>query len=237
MRIITVAIVLSALSAIASHAQAIPDDDGFVPLFDGTTLDGWDGDFEIWTAQDGKIVGKSDGLSENVYLVTANRFQDFELRLDVLVVDGEGNSGVQFRSERLPDSKQVSGYQADIGEVLWGSLYDEARRDRILSCPDPEGVNRLNRELNVQMEIEDPTPAPDLLAFQSSLKADGWNDYIIRAEGDQITLTVNGYTTATYRETESEYVKPGIIGLQVHSGGPMEVQFRNLRIKELASSE
>ena len=84
MRIITVAIVLSALSAIASHAQAIPDDDGFVPLFDGTTLDGWDGDFEIWTAQDGKIVGKSDGLSENVYLVTANRFQDFELRLDVL---------------------------------------------------------------------------------------------------------------------------------------------------------
>ena len=86
-------------------------------------------------------------------------------------------------------------------------------------------------------EIEDPTPAPDLLAFQSSLKADGWNDYIILAEGDQITLTVNGYTTATYREMESEYVKPGIIGLQVHSGGPMEVQFRNLRIKELASSE
>ena len=224
-------------AATVSTAQPFPEEEGFVPLFDGTSLDGWDGDPAIWAVYDGKIVGKSDGLSENVFLVTTSSFQDFELRLDAYLVNGEGNSGVQFRSERLPDSTQVAGYQADIAEVLWGSLYDEARRNRILSCPDPEGVQRLSREMNVVTDIEDSTPAPDLLAFQSSLKSDGWNEYIIRAEGDEITLKVNGYVTASYREANREYLKPGIIGLQVHSGGPMEVQFRNLRIKELASSE
>lgn len=223
----------------ASQAEAAEEEEGFIPLFNGKTLEGWEGNFDIWSAQDGKIIGKSKigGLNENVFLCTTKRYEDFELRLDFLVVNGSGNTGVQFRSERVPDSTEVAGYQADIGTVFWGSLYDESRRNHILNCPDPEGVNALLREMKVEMLIEDPTPSPDLEAFKAALKEDGWNSYVIRAEGDRITLKINGYTTATYREKDRQYVKPGIIGLQIHSGGEVEVQFRDLRIKELTTKD
>jgi hypothetical protein len=234
MRLVSIAIVLFATAA---AAQSNSDESGFDYLFDGSSLDGWDGDLSIWSVQDGKIVGKSNGLTENVFLVTEESFLDFELRFDVLVVDGVGNSGVQFRSERIPDSTQVAGYQADVGEVLWGSLYDEARRNILLSSPDPDAVERLSLELGFPLEIVDRTPAADLHAFQASLSADGWNEFVVRANGRQITIVVNGYTTVSYRETDSEYVKPGIIGLQVHSGAPMEVHFRDIRINQLASAE
>jgi len=187
--------------------ESPPLEEGFVPLFDGRTLDGWEGDKKLWKAEDGMIVGDSPGIKQNEFVATKKSYADFELRLDFRLKKGEGNSGVQFRSKRVEGKSEVSGYQADIGEAYWGCLYDESRRNKILVQAPPE--------------------------LEKSLHKEGWNQYVIRARGEAITLTLNGVKTVDYREMDDSIAREGIIALQVHAGGPLRVEFRNLRIKEL----
>ncbi|MFN0052917.1 MAG: DUF1080 domain-containing protein [Planctomycetales bacterium] len=203
---------LAAWSAAAapSAADEQPDADGFVSLFDGRTLEGWEGDKQLWKVEEGAIVGDSPGIKHNEFLATTRRYGDFELRLEFRLRRGEGNTGVQFRSERVPDSSEVSGYQADIGEKYWGCLYDESRRNKILAQAPAE--------------------------LQKALKPDDWNSYVIRAVGDRITLTLNGIKTVEYRETDENIPRTGIIALQVHSGPPLRVEFRKLRLREVKSA-
>jgi hypothetical protein len=182
------------------------DEPGFVPLFDGKTLEGWEGDRKLWKAENGRIVGDSSGIRHNEFLATLKRYSDFELRLEFKLRDGTGNSGIQFRSQRVPDSREVSGFQADIGEKYWGCLYDESRRNKVLA----------------------QAPAD----LQAALKMDDWNCYAIRAIGNRITLYLNGLKTVDYAESDETIAQSGIIALQVHSGGPLRVEFRNLRIRE-----
>jgi len=183
-------------------------EEGFTPLFDGKSLQGWEGDEQLWKAESGMIVGDSPGIKRNEFLATKKRYSNFELRLEFRLRDGSGNSGIQFRSTRVTDSSEVSGYQADIGEKYWGCLYDESRRNKIL----------------VQAPAE----------LDEVLRKDGWNSYVIRAEGNHITLNVNGRRTVDYREEDQDISSDGIIALQVHAGGPLRVEFKNLRIRELA---
>ena len=201
----------SASATRLAAAAAAPEDaaeEGFVPLFDGKTLAGWEGDFELWRVHDAMIVGDSGaGIKRNEFLATKKKFGDFELRLEFRLRDGEGNSGVQFRSKRVEGSSEVSGYQADIGEKYWGCLYDESRRNKIL----------------VQAPLE----------LEKSLEKGGWNKYVIRAEGTHITLALNGVKTVDYDERDPAIDRAGIIALQIHAGGPLRVEFRNLRIREL----
>lgn len=181
---------------------------GFQPLFNGKDLDGWQADTPgIWSVQNGMIVGKTSGLSYNDFLRTRKHYTDFELRLLFRLLSGSGNSGIQFRSKPEPDSHEVAGYQADIGQQYWGCLYDESRRKKIL--------------------VQAPA---DALA---GLQRDGWNQYTIVAQGDHITLELNGIRTADYVEKEPGIDRSGFIALQVHGGPPMEVHFKDIRIREL----
>ena len=183
------------------------DDANDRALFNQKDLSGWEGDLSIWKVVDGVIVGDSPGIQHNQFLTTKDEFSDFELKLEFRLKDGVGNSGIQFRTKRLPGSTEVSGYQADIGENYWGCLYDESRRNKVLVKAPPE--------------------------FESSLKKGDWNEYVIRAVGDHIILKMNGVTTVDYHEPDKQIDRSGIIALQVHSGGPLKVEFRNLRIKSL----
>ena len=190
-----------------SLARAAEPEPGFESLFDGKDLSGWEGDQNLWKVQDGKIVGDSAGINHNEFLCTKKTFTNFELRLEFKIEKGVGNSGVQFRTKRLPNSTEVSGYQADLGDNYWGCLYDESRRNKILAPASPK--------------------------LADVLKKDDWNTYVIRADGDHITLKINDVTTVDYTEADPEIAKTGIIALQVHAGGPMKAEFRNLRIKPL----
>lgn len=192
---------------LAGALEAAQPEEGFVALFDGKTLEGWEGDKTLFKAEDGMIVGDSPGIKQNEFLATKKRYGDFELRLEFRLRKGEGNSGVQFRSKRVEGKSEVSGYQADIGEKYWGCLYDESRRNKVL----------------VQAPAE----------IEKALDKEAWNSYTVRAEGNHITLTLNGKTTVDFRETDDTIARDGIIALQVHSGGPLRVEFRKLRIKEL----
>ena len=187
------------------------DEQGFVPLTDGKSLQGWEGDTKLWKAEEGMIVGDSPGIQQNEFLATKKCYGDFELRLEFRLRKGEGNSGVQFRSKRVPDSSEVSGYQADIGQNYWGCLYDESRRNKVLVQAPPE--------------------------LEKALHKEDWNEYTIRAQGDAITLTINGVQTVDYHERDESIPRSGIIALQVHAGGPLRVEFRKLRIKDLSAGK
>lgn len=182
-------------------------EEGFVPLFDGKSLAGWEGDTELWKVEDGMIVGDSPGIKQNEFLATEKGYGDFELRLEFRLRKGAGNSGVQFRSTRVEGKSEVSGYQADIGEKYWGCLYDESRRNKVL-VQAPDGLDKV-------------------------LRKEDWNSYVIRAKGNEIMLAINGFTTVNYKESDESIARDGIIALQVHAGGPLRVEFRKLRIKEL----
>jgi Domain of Unknown Function (DUF1080)/Carbohydrate esterase, sialic acid-specific acetylesterase len=191
------------------HRGAVPhaNEDGFASLFDGKSLDGWEGDRKLWRAEGESIVGDSPGIRHNDFLTTTRRYGNFELRLDFKLHGGTGNSGIQFRSERVPGSHEVSGYQADIGEKYWGCLYDESRRNKVL------------------------VQAPGEL--EQVLKPGDWNSYVIRAEGNRVVLRINGLQTVDYVEADQSIPRTGVIALQVHSGPALRVDFRRLRIKEL----
>lgn len=195
-------------------APAQAGDEGFVPLFDGKSLAGWKGRSEIWSVKDGAIVGstKPDGLKFNTFLLHEKPFEDFILKFDFQLLGG--NSGLQFRSAQIknPEEYVVGGYQADIGGGYFGSLYDEERRG-MLAAARQDWVTKFLR-------------GPDD-------KKDPWNHYEVHAIGSSITLRINGLTTAEYVEKDDTIPRTGLIALQIHSGGPMEVRFKDLRIQEI----
>jgi len=204
--VLVVALSLSALHAQSTNALSEQEQkEGFRLLFDGRNLDGWKGDMRLWSARDGKIVGSTHGnkIPHNSFLISKEQFSDFILRLDVNLRNH--NSGVQFRSEELPDWV-VRGYQADAAEgAWWGSLYGEKTgRGVIVDGYKDKGEKVVNDG--------------------------GWNSYEIICRGNQITLMLNGLVTA---DLEDKMSSSGILGLQLHAGPPMEVWFRNIRIRTL----
>jgi hypothetical protein len=178
------------------------------PMFNGKDLSGWDVDTPgVWTVNDGVITGKHAGLKYNDFLRTRKSYRNFVMRLKFRLMNGEGNSGIQFRSKPVPGSHEVEGYQADIGQQYWGCLYDESRRKKVLVQASPESLAGLDRT--------------------------GWNEYVITARGPRITLDLNGKRTVDYTEADPGIAQDGFIALQVHSGPKIEVQFRDVTIEEL----
>lgn len=153
----------------------------------------------------------TETVPRNDFLCTTRSFGNFVLRLKYKLAGTEGfiNGGVQFRSQRLSDpAHEMIGYQADIGAKYWGSLYDESRRNKVLAAPDQ------NEVLGI-------------------VKLNDWNDYEIRAEGRRIQLFLNGRQTVDYTEPDDTLPQSGLIGLQVHGGGKVEVSYKDITIEEL----
>jgi hypothetical protein len=182
------------------------EEGGFQLLFDGKTLKGWDGDPRLWSVKDGAIVGSTDGanINHNTFLIyRAKQFGDFVFRAQVKLRNH--NSGIQFRSEELPEWV-CKGYQADMAEGnWWGSVYDEGGK-RGLMANGWKGK------------------------AETVVKPSDWNDIEIYCRGENIRITLNGMVTAELKDSAK---LEGILALQLHMGPPMEVQFRNIRIKEL----
>jgi hypothetical protein len=179
-------------------------------FFNGKDLAGWEGLLEYWKVSDGAIVGSSpDGLKFNTFLCSKKKYRDFELKFQVRLKDGKGNSGVQIRSQIHEPGKKnfaVAGPQCDIGGGFWGSLYGE-HFGGMMKAADAKEVSKV-------------------------LKPTDFNDYHIRCVGKQVTIKINGVTTV-----DGEFAKmpeEGIIAWQLHAGGPMEVTFRNIEFKELS---
>jgi hypothetical protein len=183
-----------------------------VSIFDGKTFAGWEGNLKIFRIEDGAIVGGTlqEKIARNEFLCTTRSYSDFELRMKVKLLGGDGaNAGVQFRTARIPNHHEVSGYQADMGTGWWGALYDESRRKKVLVGPDQARMKEI-------------------------VKSGEWNDYVIRAEGSQITLALNGLETVNYKEMDPGIERNGVICVQIHGGPPSEAWYRDIAITNLA---
>jgi hypothetical protein len=183
------------------------EEQGFQSLFDGKSLNGWEGDSRFWSVKDGVIVGSTDQTKtqHNTFLCATKTYKNFILKLEFRLRNH--NSGVQVRSKRLDDFV-VAGYQADIADKRYmGILYEEKGRG-ILADVNPEEVAK-------------------------HVKVGDWNEYVITCDGPRIRIELNGFTTVDYEEKSPEGAKEGIIALQLHVGPPMQIEFRNIRIKEL----
>ncbi len=214
LRLPTSALLLLALIlAAGSSTSRAADDDAakFVPLFDGKTFDGWEGDMKVFRIEDGAVVGGSlkKSLAQNEFLATTKEYGDFELRLKVKLIGpvASANGGIQIRSQRVPNSREMIGYQADMGQHYWASLYDESRRRKTLVAPKPDELAKV-------------------------LKLDDWNDYVIRCQGRHIQLWLNGLQAVDYTEPDETLVQRGYIGLQIHSGPPSEAWYKDIKIRE-----
>lgn len=204
-------------------------DDGFVKLFDGKTLDGWEqrsGKAE-YRVEDGAVVGKTVLDTGNTFLCTKKQYGDFILEFEFKVAPGM-NSGVQFRSEfydkettveiagkpRKFPADRVFGYQYEIDpsdRAYTGGVYDEARRGWLADLKNNE-------------------------AARKAFKQNEWNSARIECKGEHIRTWINGVPAADFQDGMT---KKGLIALQVHGIGNKkekageEVRWRNLRIKEL----
>ena len=207
----------------------VPND--AVSLFDGKSLDGWDGDQSFWRVEDGAIVGQStpdNPVKQNTFLVYQKKqFSDFELNLKFKI--NRGNSGIQFRSEVFDKEKfRVRGYQADIDPSMryMGILYEEGGRgilaQRGTSVTIAEDGKKENTKLDTEQQVVD------------SIKKDDWNHYTIVVKGNQITQKINGVTSIKLIDNQSDKAKDtGVLALQLHVGPPMKIEFKDIEIKEL----
>ncbi len=184
-------------------------------IFDGKTMNGWEGSKDWFRVEKKAIVAGSleKKIPKNQFLVTKESFNDFDLKFKAKLLGKGKNAGVQFWSERVPNHHEMVGFQCDIGSMadvsIWGALYDESRRRKFLT--------------NV------PIPSQEVTLTE------GWNEFRIRAQGDAITIWINGALATRYFENVNDTKVPrnGRLGLQIHSGPPAEAWYKDLQIKKL----
>jgi len=215
-----------------------------IELFDGNSLEGWEGSGMAFRVDDGSIVGGNleKGLKESYYLCTKRKYGDFDLSVTAKFnnSDKKSNAGISFRAARIAGSNQVAAYQADMGHIqpkyaqiftdnykaadtinqfsLWGTLVDECRAD-------PSRYPNADNFPAIFLEI------PERETIDKITKLDGWNKVRIIAKGKDIEIMVNDVTTVKYTE-KAEIPAEGCICLQAHSGGPYEIRYKDITIKE-----
>ena len=211
----------------ASPTARAADEEGFTPLFDGKSLDGWKqhGGKANYKVEEEQIVGSSVPNTSNSFLCTEKEYGDFILEVE-FKVDPTLNSGVQIRSQVFDQPQEaeidgkkfkfaadrVHGYQVEIdpSDRAWsGGIYDEGRRGWLNDLKNNE-------------------------AARKAFKQNEWNKFRIECRGDSIKTWINGVPAADLRDS----VTPkGLIALQVHGVGartePLEIRWRNIKIKEL----
>ncbi|RMF38987.1 MAG: DUF1080 domain-containing protein, partial [Planctomycetota bacterium] len=212
----------------AALVGAKPDADGWVRMHDGRSLRGWTGDSKLWKVADGAITGQTDGnLSANSFLTwTFNTVQNFELRAQVRI-SARGNSGIQYRGQPRPDLGlyAVSGYQCDVVPLRAdynGMLYEEKGR-RILAHAgerviiDPQGHPWVVGNIDVP-----------------EISADGWHEYRVLARANHLRHWIDGHLIVDVIDLDEQHrAAEGVVAVQVHVGPPMQVQFKDLRIRHL----
>ncbi len=217
----------------ASSSARAADDEGFKPIFDGKTLEGWDGNPKFWHVEDGVITGettKENPTPSNTFLIwRGGKPADFELKAEFRMPNkGFANSGIQIRSWEEKEKWRVSGYQSDMDSenAYTGICYGENFRG-ILANRGEKTVIGKNHKPKVAEKFADSAE------LAKAIKKQDWNEYDIIARGNHIIQKINGKLMCEVTDEDGMARKEGIIALQIHAGEPMKVQFKNIRLKEL----
>jgi hypothetical protein len=216
--------------------QAAPLDesnDGFVPIFDGKSLNGWEGDSGYWRVENGEIVGEVTPetlLKQNNFLIwRGGRPANFELKVQFRIT-AQGNSGINYRSEEIAGTKYLlRGYQADIdgANKYTGQNYEERGRTFLA----PRGTLTYAAIGQKPAIIAQIGSADDLKQY---VKNGDWNDYHVIARGNVLIHILNGHLMCEVIDDDTEHRKmSGLIGVQVHVRPPMKIENRNFLLKQL----
>ncbi len=229
------AVLAAVLATGLAPAAAADKEEGFVPMFDGKSLDGWDGNPEFWRVEDGTITGQTTPdkpTKGNTFCIyRKGEFGNFELRFDYRMFGG--NSGVQYRSFEVPGEQNkwvMGGYQADFdaGNTFTGIIYGERFRGILAGRGQKAEIGDDHKSKAVETFAKDED-------LKKIIKSEDWNQYRVVAEGFHFTQYINGHKVSELVDNDKEARRAtGLIGLQLHAGPPMKVQFRNIRIKKLA---
>jgi len=221
------------LSGFKSHSnKKTKNNDGYISIFDGKTLTGWQGDSTYWRVENGCITGEvtpSTILKRNTFLIwRGGTTKNFELKVDYRITKG-GNSGINYRSSEVPGiSYALRGYQEDIdgANQYTGQNYEERGRGFLAK----RGENAV-LEKDQQPKI---TPIGNGDSLKSFIKSGDWNEVHLVIKGNRLQHFVNGVlmSDVTDNDTVNRKMK-GLLGVQVHVGPPMKVEYRNIRLKKL----
>ena len=221
----------------------------FTDIFDGRTLTGWEGDSVYWRVENGHLVGEvtpATLLQRNSFLIWRGGLtKDFELKVEYRI-SAKGNSGINYRSEEVKDVPfALKGYQADLdGAMIYtGSNYEERGRTTLASRGrrvELSTVNEQYKEGNLASFIKDnfwtKVQSSELLAdpnmLATKIKQNDWNEYHLIINGNRLQHYVNGVLMTEVIDNDSlNRRSEGLLGVQVHVGPPMKVEFRSIQLK------
>ncbi len=216
-----------------------PGEKGFLCIFNGKDLNGWEGNPKLWSVKDGAITGQTTAENPtqgNTFLIWTNgTVGDFELRCSFKLTPGDAkgfaNSGIQYRSKVVdPASWAVGGYQADMeaGPTYTGILYEERMTRGIMAARGEKVLWDQDGKKQVVGSTGDPAE------IGAAIKRGDWNDYVIIARGNHLQHFVNGKLTVDVTDNcEAKRALSGVLALQLHAGPPMTAQFKSIRLKRL----
>ena len=225
----------AALSHGAEEAAKPPE--GFVALFDGRTLDGWQGDRRVWSVRDGAITGQTTSetrLRENNFLIWKDQVEDFELRLKFRLEGG--NSGIYYRARKRPEGGKARdpliGTQADFdASGRWTGVIMEYLLRGVLAERGQKVVIDEKGKKRIAGSVGDPA------RLLKAINIKAWNDYAMTAQGGRVILKINGVTMCELDDRDPRRIVRGCLAVQTHVGRPMRVQFKDIFFRNLTASE
>lgn len=210
------------------------NDQGFEPILTEEKLDDWEGNPEYWRFDDGVLIGEvpeASPLQGNIFYRWEKEVTNFELKVEYRI-SREGNSGIYYRSTASGEDEEVLlGYQADIdgANTYSGIVYEnyDGRGHQILA----------NRGKVIKVsESDDPEEigsTGDSKELAEKINNEGWNSYHLIVRGDTIIQLLNGRVMCILIDGYTKRVKKGMLGVQLHHGPPMKIEYRNFRLKQL----
>lgn len=232
-------------------AETTLEEDDFIEIFDGRTLTNWEGDPNYWRVENGHLVGEVTPetlLKSNTFIIwQGGQPEDFELKLEFKITKS-GNSGINYRStliDTIPYA--LRGYQADIdGKIRYtGQNYEEKKRATLAyrgekvninsqDNPDESGSLKANVKKNCWQSREVTGSLGESDSLKAKIKSEDWNEVHLVVEENRLQHYVNGVLMSDVTDNDIINKKlKGYLGVQVHVGPPMKVEYRNIRLKNL----
>ena len=226
-------VVLIGVLSISFVSQAQQMKDGFVKIFDGKSMAGWDADTTFWKVKDNCFVGEvtpQTPIKTNTFLIWRGGLPaDFELKAKYRI-SADGNSGINYRSEELPNIKYaLKGYQADIdgGNVYTGQNYEERGRG-FLAKRGEIALLKTNTKPTITGSVGNAD------SLKTKILTNDWNDIHIIVRGNHMRHYINGVLMSEVTDEDLENRKMnGLLGFQVHVSKTMKVEYRKVFLKEL----
>lgn len=228
LRLLGVVIVANSFGLNAQQSKG-----GFVRMFDGKTMKGWDADTNFWRIENGSFIGEvipGKVIKTNTFLIWRGSMPaNFEFKAQFRI-SAEGNSGVNYRSEELKDIRYaLKGYQADIdgANQYTGQNYEERGRG-FLAMRGQKALLKSNAQPLVTGSVGDSD------SLKALIKTGDWNEIHIIVKGNRMRHYVNNILMSETIDEDTTHRKTkGLLGLQVHVMESMKVEYRNLFLKEI----